>query len=472
MEFSLTEQLFRIGQQPVTLGMLLLGAGSLFVLLVVYQVGIRRLLVRLVGYLEKEEKSRKRLLRVFRNVFLLVVIILVVVFSPLNLVLYATPKVTVSVSMIFESLLIIQFAWLFDWLLSRFIIRNYYQNREKAAPERGTTRNTSAQNPEHTASRLIQYIVYAIAILLILNYFQLDITILSFPGKEQTFDFKLSNVFAAILVLLVARLLIWVLVQLVLFGYYRKREINVGSQYAINQLLTYVIYIIAVLLALDSLGIKMTVVWGGAAALLVGVGLGLQQTFDDLISGVIILFERTVEVGDIVQVEGLLGKVSAIGLRTSVLQTQSNSTVLVPNSKLISENIINFSHQDAKTRYFISVGVAYGSDTELVKNLLLQAAEEHPQVLKHPKPLIRFTEFGNSSLNFELHFWTLDNFTIDNLRSDLRFIVDRIFREHNISIPFPQQDVWFRNPMPYAPPPPAPGPDLGQGHSPIQPFHE
>jgi len=242
--------------------------------------------------------------------------------------------------------------------------------------------------------------------------------------------------------------------------------------YKRQQLLTYVIYIIAVLLALDSLGIKMTVVWGGAAALLVGVGLGLQQTFDDLISGVIILFERTVEVGDIVQVEGLLGKVSAIGLRTSVLQTQSNSTVLVPNSKLISENIINFSHQDAKTRYFISVGVAYGSDTELVKNLLLQAAEEHPQVLKHPKPLIRFTEFGNSSLNFELHFWTLDNFTIDNLRSDLRFIVDRIFREHNISIPFPQQDVWFRNPMTYTPPPPAPGPDFGQGHSPNQPFHE
>ena len=458
MDFSLGDQFFKIGEQPITVGMLLVVVGGLLLLTMVYHLTVRRLVARLVDHLEKEAKPRKRLTRVLRNIFFLVVVTATILLSGVNLAVYTRANVSITIATLLEALLIVQFAWLLDWLLSRFIIRNYYKNRESSSSKgKAASRPTAAKDPEHTASRLIQFIVYVIVLLLIINSFQIDYTILSFPGKNQTFDFKLSNIFAAILVLLLARLIIWILIQLVLFGYYRKQEINIGSQYAINQLLTYVIYVVAVLLAIDSLGIKMTVIWGGAAALLVGVGLGLQQTFNDLISGVIILFERTVEVGDIVQVEGLLGKVQKIGLRTSVLETQSNTAVLVPNSKLISENIINYSHQDEKTRYLITVGVAYGSDTSLVRDLLMQAAKEHPDVLDHPKPLVRFTDFGDSSLNFELHFWTLKNFTIDNLKSDLRFIVDRIFREQNISIPFPQQDVWFRNAMPPNPKkPPSP----------------
>lgn len=451
MDFSLTDQLFSIGDTAFTVGMMLGAIGGLVLMVLLYHLVVRRVIGRIAERLEKDDKPRRKLRRVLRNLFFLIVLTPAVLLSPLNIELYARANVAISIATLLEGLIIVQFAWLLDWLLSRFIIRNYYQNRERNAPERGTVKVPITKNPEHTASRLIQFIVYVVAILLIINSFQFDYTLLTFPGKNQTFDLKLSNVFAAILVLLLARLIIWILIQLVLFGYYRKREINIGSQYAINQLLTYIIYVVAVLFAIDSLGIKMTVIWGGAAALLVGVGLGLQQTFNDLISGVIILFERTVEVGDIVQVEGLLGKVTAIGLRTSMLQTQSNTAVLVPNSKLISENIINFSHQDEKTRYFISVGVAYGSDTELVRDLLRQAADEHPDVLKHPKPWIRFTDFGNSSLDFELHFWTVKNFTIDVLKSDLRFIIDRLFRKHNVSIPFPQQDVWFRNPIPPAP---------------------
>ena len=231
-----------------------------------------------------------------------------------------------------------------------------------------------------------------------------------------------------------------------MFGYYKKKRINVGAQFAINQLLKYFLYVVAFLFALESLGVKLTVLWGGAAALLVGIGLGLQQVFNDFISGILLLFERTVEVGHVVQVDGLIGSVKKIGLRTSLVETRDNITVIVPNSKLTSENVVNWSHYDNKARFRIAIGVAYGSDTQLVKELLLKVAKENGYVLKHPASFVRFTDFGDSSLNFELHFWSHEFINIEDVKSDLRFEIDRVFREHKVEIPFPQRDVWFKNP--------------------------
>ncbi|MEM6321728.1 MAG: mechanosensitive ion channel domain-containing protein, partial [Bacteroidota bacterium] len=184
--------------------------------------------------------------------------------------------------------------------------------------------------------------------------------------------------------------------------YFKKNQVDAGRKFAFTQFTKYIIYTVAILMALEALGIKLSVLWGGAAALLVGIGLGLQQTFNDLVSGLILLIEGSVEVGDIIQVDGLIGKVESINIRTSQIGTRDNVSILVPNSKLVGENAINWSHTPTPARFQIRVGVSYNSDVDLVTSLLLKAAETHPKVLKTPTPTVQFIDFGSSSLDFDI----------------------------------------------------------------------
>ena len=171
--------------------------------------------------------------------------------------------------------------------------------------------------------------------------------------------------------------------------------------------------------------------------------MGLQQTFNDLFSGILLLFERTVEVGDVVEIDGDIGNVKQIGLRTSLIETRDNVTLIIPNSKLVMDGIINWTHYDSKVRFKIPVGVAYGTDTEKVRELLLQAAD-HPRILDRPASSVRFVNFGDSSLDFELLFYSTNFTGINDVKSDIRFEIDRLFRENAIEIPFPQRDVWIK----------------------------
>ena len=396
-------------------------------------------------YFEKEKvapKGRKRIHRLLVYICFLLGLIGLIWSLDLDYVLYRADNLSsfrvLKVTTVLAAVLILQFARLLDWIISKVLIFNYYRNRDAKRPSREEAAPSGPD--EGSAGVTTQYVVYIFAILVILQMFQIDYTLFSF----ENYNFKISNIFFAVLILLAARLIAWIVVQLVLYNYYRQKRINRGSQYAINQLFTYFIYVIAVLAALESLGIHMTVIWGGAAALLVGVGLGLQQTFNDLISGIILLFERTVEVGDVVEIDGMVGTVRKIGLRTSLVETRHNITVIVPNSKLTIQNVINWSHYDSKARFSVNVGVAYGSDTQLVKNLLLEAARGHGAVVKYPSPFVRFTDFGDSSLVFELHFWSQEFMRIEDVQSEIRFEIDRLFRENGITIPFPQRDVWLR----------------------------
>jgi len=222
-------------------------------------------------------------------------------------------------------------------------------------------------------------------------------------------------------------------------GYYKRKSVNTGSQYAINQLIKYVFFVVAVLLALDNMGIQMTVLWGGAAALLVGIGLGLQQTFMDFFSGVILLFERSVEVSDVVSVDGLVGTITQIGLRTSNLLTRENINIIIPNSKLTVDNVTNWSHFTEHVRFSVAVGVAYGSDTKKVKKILMGVANENPYIMTTPSSFVRFVDFEDSSLNMELHFWTKNLLIAEDIKSDLRFAINDAFIEKDIEIPFPQR---------------------------------
>jgi small-conductance mechanosensitive channel len=275
--------------------------------------------------------------------------------------------------------------------------------------------------------------------------FNLNKTLIQIPMKDDVFPLKVNSIFVAVLVFLLATLLAWVVTQLLLFSYYRRHEIDPGKRFAINQLVTYFIYVIALFVIVDNLGIQLTVLWGGIAALLVGVGLGMQDIFKDFISGIILLSDRTVEVHDVVTINNQIGEIRKIGLRTSFVLGRDDTMLIIPNSRLISDQVINWTQQDRKVRFSVKVGVAYGSDPQLIKKLLLRAVSENDSISNVPTPFVRFKDFGDSSLDFEVFFWSYHLMDIENVISDLRFAISRLFQEAGVTIPFPQRDLWIRN---------------------------
>lgn len=245
-------------------------------------------------------------------------------------------------------------------------------------------------------------------------------------------------------VLAVARFVVWLGLR-VMRRFFNRRGVDVGRRYAIETFFKYFIYFFAVVEALNLAGANLTPLLYGSAGLLVGVGIGIQQTFNDLASGIILLAEGSTDVGDVVQVGDLVGRVTRIGIRTSEILTRDNISIIVPNSRLVTEQVINWSTNEQPTRFSVDVGVAYASDVELVTRLLLQAAKEHPQILAEPAPRVQFREFGNSSLDFRLFFWTTELMPVEFIRSDLRYRILELFRQHDVEIPFPQRDLWLRN---------------------------
>jgi small-conductance mechanosensitive channel len=224
-----------------------------------------------------------------------------------------------------------------------------------------------------------------------------------------------------------------------------KKGLEIGKSQAIYQISKYIIWITSILIILETVGIKITFLLASSAALLVGLGLGLQQLFQDFVSGITLLIEGTVKVGDIVETSnGEVGKVDEISLRTSKLRTRDNIILIVPNSSLIVSTVINWSHIEQTTRFSVKVGVAYGSDVNRVTELLLICAKQHNEIVKEPAPLVFFKNFGDSSLNFELLFYTNDTFRVERIKSDLRYAIDKVFRENHITIPFPQRDVYLK----------------------------
>lgn len=219
---------------------------------------------------------------------------------------------------------------------------------------------------------------------------------------------------------------------------------EIGLGMATYQIIKYTIWFIAIILLLDVVGVKITILLAGAGALLIGIGFGIQQIFSDIISGFIILFERNLKVHDVVELDEVVGRVQSIGLRTSRIVTRDNIEILVPNTRFIADNVVNWSHMEKATRFHVKVGVAYGSDVRKVEQVLLDCTNRHPDVLEDPAPFVFFKDFGNSSLDFELYFWTYHAFRFEKIRSDLRFDIDANFRKNAIQIPFPQRDIHIR----------------------------
>ncbi|MEN8927830.1 MAG: mechanosensitive ion channel domain-containing protein [Flavobacteriales bacterium] len=207
------------------------------------------------------------------------------------------------------------------------------------------------------------------------------------------------------------------------------------------QIQKYFVAFIGFLVVLNILKFDLTSLIVSASAILVVISFGLQSLFTDFIAGIIILFDGTIKANDIIEVGGTIGKVEKITLRNTTLITRDDYTIIMPNKKFITENVTNWSHNNNIMRFSVSVGVAYGSDTRLVSKLLMKCMDEHSLVSKSRKGIVMFKDFGDSALVFDLYFWTTEIFRIEVLKSDLRYMIDRTFRDHNITIPFPQRDI-------------------------------
>jgi small-conductance mechanosensitive channel len=263
-----------------------------------------------------------------------------------------------------------------------------------------------------------------------------------FENREAKFKFSVGNIIVIVIIFLIAGFIARVF-RLFLRKSLSKRDwIDKGKEFIILKLITYLVYIIAFVVAIESIGANLSSLLIASAALLVGVGLGLQHIFNDIVSGFILLFEGTFKVGDVIEINnGIVARVTRIDVRTSKVITQDGNFLIIPNSKLTTDIINNWSHGNLLTRFNISVRVAFGSDTIKVREILYDCAIRHPQVSKQENIVVRFADFGDSALKFELFFWANQTWLVETVKSDLRYEIDKRFREEGISIPVPQREL-------------------------------
>ena len=230
-----------------------------------------------------------------------------------------------------------------------------------------------------------------------------------------------------------------------------RYNVDIGIRQAISTIIRYVIVVIGLMVIVQSAGIDLSFLTVLAGALGVGIGFGLQNVTNNFVSGLVILFERPVKVGDRIELtnnagETINGDVINISARSSTILTNDNIAIIVPNSNLISNSVINWSYNDRRVRFNFPVGVHYKENPELIRKLLLQVAEQNEGVLKSPPPDVLFDEFGDSSLNFILRVWTSRYIQRPGvLKSQLYYSIHRKFKENDIEVPYPQRDIHLRS---------------------------
>ncbi len=253
----------------------------------------------------------------------------------------------------------------------------------------------------------------------------------------------LTNFFDALIVFLIVWVLFRFAKRILRSNLLPQTRLDKGVQYSITTVFGYIGLIAAILLAALAFGIELQNLIIIAGALSVGIGFGLQTIANNFVSGLILLFERPIKVGDLIEINDTLGHVTHINVRRTEVLTFQNAEVMIPNADLVSTSVVNWTHSDAIGRIEINVGVDYGTDTTQVKELLLQAAHSHPRIVRYPLADVLFLDFGDSSLNFQLRCFTNAIASRITTLSDIRFEIDRLFREADIVIPFPQRTVHF-----------------------------
>lgn len=273
--------------------------------------------------------------------------------------------------------------------------------------------------------------------------------VINYPVPIGDIRFSLMSLFYALLALVITVLITRFWRQALKDKILKHSGLDSGLQDSIMTLTVYLIWAMGLFISLRVIGVSatsLTVVFG---ALSIGLGFGLQNIFNNFISGIILLFERPIQVGDAVEISGIWGIVKKINFRSTLVQTYDNASLIIPNSEFISNSVTNWSFKDQRLRRIITIGVAYGTDARVTADTLLEIAKSCPWVLADPKPDVLFSDFGDSALIFKLRIWTL----LDSMiaaENDIRYRINQTFSEMGIEIPFPQQDIHIRSGLPSA----------------------
>ena len=255
---------------------------------------------------------------------------------------------------------------------------------------------------------------------------------------------KIDFTLGTILFLIISLVLTSILLKLIRIFLTRKLPLQDKFKFiSFFKFVRYIVFIFVIIFTLSISGVNVNVLLTASAALMVGLGFALQQLFQDIISGVLIIIDKSLLVGDIVEIDGKVGRVIQIKLRTTRVETRNSRIMIVPNHKFMLDILMNWTQNNPVNRENVSVGVAYGSDVELVKKLLEECAKSTNGVVKENDILVLFEDFGDSSLNFSVYFYVENGINSPRIQSDIRFKIDAAFRQNNVTIPFPQRDLHF-----------------------------
>jgi small-conductance mechanosensitive channel len=258
-----------------------------------------------------------------------------------------------------------------------------------------------------------------------------------------SFQLTVGSLLSALLIYVVTKVLLLVTIRL-FRRFARRRNMDKGRHHSFVLLIRYFAWVVAVSFMIKALGIDITFLVASSAALLVGLGLGLQHVFADVVSGIFLLFEGTIEVGDVLEVDGTVGRIEEIGLRTSIFRNRDDMIMVIPNHKFIQEKVINWNYNNSVTRFIITIPVAYQSDMSKVRQVLLDCAKAHKHVItdrdEYP-PSVRMAEFQERGVLFELLFYSENMFRIESTKSDIRLLIWEAFQQEGIQVPVSQLEL-------------------------------
>lgn len=306
-----------------------------------------------------------------------------------------------------------------------------------------------------TLLRILNQVLYVVAFIIAFQAFRIKndkISLSEFMSfniipEFKGFSLSFLDVIIIIIIFTASRFVINIFRLYIANRFKDNPDFDEGTRYVYVQLAKYIIYTIALVVSLQVVGFDLSILLAGSAALLIGFGFGVQDIFRDMVSGLLLLFEGTIKVGDIIRVsnsnagEPMVARVLKINVRTTKIESRDGNTLIIPNSMLTQNQVENWSFGSDLTRFNIKVGVAYGSNTELVKELLKQATLSHPEVNKTQPIIVRLLDFGDSALQMEVLFWADQTWQVELHKSDIRFEIDRLFRQHGVEIPFPQRTM-------------------------------
>jgi len=314
--------------------------------------------------------------------------------------------------------------------------------------------NIKLEGQKATWLRLLSQSIYVIAAYVAVLSFNInnnDVSFIEFLNYRIIESRRLNISFYQILIIIAVGFGAKVFINFLKL-YFNKRfrsraDYNPSTEYVYVQISKYIIYIFVIFFSLQTLDLNLTILLTSSTALFIGLGLGLQDVFKDMVSGLVLLFEGTIKIGDVVALqdpkfkEPMIAKIIRINVRTTQIETPDGNVLIIPNTKLTQEYIENWSHSSDVSRFMIHLTVAYGSNMELVCNLLRQAALSHPKVKKSQPVQVRMKDFGERGMELELIFWADQSWEASNYKSEIRFEIDRLFRQYSIRIPFPQFDI-------------------------------